>query len=525
MRLGPFRALWDALQPRFARKRLYRALAISLALHALLLLLTFGSGGLGLPGLVAPVAERPLPPAKLYARLAELAPEPASAPVGPGITLRASPLPPQPAAVPRRVSRARAPAAKERAPTPKVQPKPKPPVLAQRKPQPDTFKVPPPPPPVAEPQRAPQVAAAKQPEEPPAAPDTTEIDRRKAEEAARVAAEEAARRQAAELEARKLAEAKAREEAAERERQSVAQQQAIDETRKEEEARRVAEAQKLAREEEARRLAEAKQAELKKQAAAKRAAELARQEELKKEEARRLALEVEALRRAEELARQAAQAKKELEAKRLAEEAAKRAQQEAAAARAEAEAKAAAAQRERERLAAQKPGAPGAAGPSAGPASAAGPPSGRELAAKALEQLRTPGGRDDLTRAPGPPPPVENLRRRALIGVERDVSLRMYVDSWRWKIERNGALNYRRSASGRVYEPPIVTVSIRSDGSLEHVSIHRSSGVGEIDEAVRRIVHLHAPYSAFPPAIARQYDVLDIRRVWFFEDQLRIRDE
>lgn len=56
--------------------------------------------------------------------------------------------------------------------------------------------------------------------------------------------------------------------------------------------------------------------------------------------------------------------------------------------------------------------------------------------------------------------------------------------------------------------------------------IHRSSGVRELDEAVRRIARLlQAPYSALPPDIARQYDVLEIRRVWSFETTLRIMDE
>jgi outer membrane biosynthesis protein TonB len=70
----------------------------------------------------------------------------------------------------------------------------------------------------------------------------------------------------------------------------------------------------------------------------------------------------------------------------------------------------------------------------------------------------------------------------------------------------------------------LVTVAIRSDGSLEDVHIHRSSG-RELDGAVRRIAMLHAPYSAFPPELARQFDVIEIRRVWLFEDTLRLREE
>ena len=101
----------------------------------------------------------------------------------------------------------------------------------------------------------------------------------------------------------------------------------------------------------------------------------------------------------------------------------------------------------------------------------------------------------------------------------------MYVESWRWKIERNGNLNYPSSARTRAAENPVVTVAIRRDGSVESVVIDRSSGLRDLDERVRRIVQLYAPYSAFPPDLARAYDVIEIRLVWIFADRLRIMEE
>jgi len=270
--------------------------------------------------------------------------------------------------------------------------------------------------------------------------------------------------------------------------------------------------------------------------ARREAEELARQRALAlkkaEEEARRFALESEARKREEELVRQQAIAReKELAAKRQAEEAAarakevaerERAEREAAAARAkeiaerERAEKEAAVRRERERLAVRA--APPAPAPSR-------PLSGRELAAKAIEQMRTPTPPRLEPPRPQPPGPTADNRRRSIFGVERDVSLKMYVDSWRWKIERNGTYNYDPTAAFNSRENPIVTVSIRSDGSLEDVLIHRSSGVREIDDAVVRIAQLHAPYSKFPPELARQYDVIEIRRVWLFDARLRILDE
>jgi len=49
-----------------------------------------------------------------------------------------------------------------------------------------------------------------------------------------------------------------------------------------------------------------------------------------------------------------------------------------------------------------------------------------------------------------------------------------------------------------------------------------SSGVPDIDESIRRIVQSHVPYQAFPPALAREYDVIEIRRTWYFDVAVRL---
>jgi outer membrane biosynthesis protein TonB len=67
-----------------------------------------------------------------------------------------------------------------------------------------------------------------------------------------------------------------------------------------------------------------------------------------------------------------------------------------------------------------------------------------------------------------------------------------------------------------------VTVAVRSDGSVESVSFVLSSGVPAIDEAIRRIVHSQVPYQAFPPALAREFDVIEIRRTWYFDTAIRL---
>ena len=62
----------------------------------------------------------------------------------------------------------------------------------------------------------------------------------------------------------------------------------------------------------------------------------------------------------------------------------------------------------------------------------------------------------------------------------------------------------------------MATASIRADGSLEKVQIDRSSGNRVLDEATVRIVTLAAPFSALPPDIAREVDILHITRTWTY---------
>jgi TonB family protein len=68
-------------------------------------------------------------------------------------------------------------------------------------------------------------------------------------------------------------------------------------------------------------------------------------------------------------------------------------------------------------------------------------------------------------------------------------------------------------------------VALRSDGSVDDVTIVRSSGRADLDEAVRRIVRLNARYAAFPPNVAARFDVIEIRRIWLFGENLKLLEE
>lgn len=207
-----------------------------------------------------------------------------------------------------------------------------------------------------------------------------------------------------------------------------------------------------------------------------------------REEALAKKLEAEALARAEQIAAQAAQAARAAEAKKLADERGANTLQ---------------------NIAGKAEGNAGQQGDK-----------GASLASRALDQARS--------GLPGPPlgrsPPTDRQRRGSILGRDpKDIQLAFYGEGWRQKVERIGSLNYPKISKNRHYEPLVVTVSINSDGTLAGVRIDKSSGHKEIDDAVRRIVEMSAPFAAFPPDLKRSYDVVDITRTWnFLEERPRI---
>jgi protein TonB len=108
--------------------------------------------------------------------------------------------------------------------------------------------------------------------------------------------------------------------------------------------------------------------------------------------------------------------------------------------------------------------------------------------------------------------------RRRFIGARtQEFRFARYVEDWRAKVERVGETNYPQAARDqRIYGSLVVTVSIKSDGSIERVDINRSSGQRILDAAALHIVRLASPFAPFPPDIARDTDILSITRTWIF---------
>jgi protein TonB len=112
----------------------------------------------------------------------------------------------------------------------------------------------------------------------------------------------------------------------------------------------------------------------------------------------------------------------------------------------------------------------------------------------------------------------QKLPRRKFIGARTEgVVYAEYVDKWRQRIEQVGTRNYPQEARQQnLYGSLVMTVHIRSDGSVEKVEIDRPSGHRVLDAAARRVVDLAGPFPPFPPAVRQEWDILSISRTWIF---------
>lgn len=114
--------------------------------------------------------------------------------------------------------------------------------------------------------------------------------------------------------------------------------------------------------------------------------------------------------------------------------------------------------------------------------------------------------------------------RRKFVGARtKEYRYALYVEAWRQKVEKIGNLNYPETAKDlKLYGQLQMTVSLRSDGSIEAIELNRSSGHKVLDEAAKHIVELGAPYAKFSEDMHKEIDVLSITRTWTFtkEDSL-----
>jgi protein TonB len=120
----------------------------------------------------------------------------------------------------------------------------------------------------------------------------------------------------------------------------------------------------------------------------------------------------------------------------------------------------------------------------------------------------------------------ERPRRKFIGSRTQEYRFARYVEDWRQKIERVGDLNYPEGArEQRLHGRLVVTVAIRADGTVEQIDINTPSGYKVLDDAAKHIVQLAAPFSPFPPDIAKDVDILHITRTWTFTTGDRFMSE
>jgi protein TonB len=108
--------------------------------------------------------------------------------------------------------------------------------------------------------------------------------------------------------------------------------------------------------------------------------------------------------------------------------------------------------------------------------------------------------------------------RRTFVGARaQEYRFAHYIDTWRLKIERIGALNYPAEARERkIYASLRLTVAIKANGEIEDIEVNKSSGYKFLDQAALRIVRLASPFEPFPASIKRDTDILHITRTYTF---------
>ena len=112
---------------------------------------------------------------------------------------------------------------------------------------------------------------------------------------------------------------------------------------------------------------------------------------------------------------------------------------------------------------------------------------------------------------------AERPRRKWISASTREHRFAAYMDAWRRKVEQVGNLNYPEEAERRgLAGDLLLAVAIRPDGTVEEITLRRSSGERVLDEAAIRIVEIAAPFSEFPEDIAEDVDILHIERTWIF---------
>ncbi len=134
----------------------------------------------------------------------------------------------------------------------------------------------------------------------------------------------------------------------------------------------------------------------------------------------------------------------------------------------------------------------------------------------ALKPIEPPATTPPSTATTGKGTTASGNRRVTLTPGMKDYRYSQYLEDWRRKVERIGAMNYPEEARGKFFGSLVLSVALRPDGSVDRITVIRSSGNPVLDDAAKRIVTFASPFAPFPPDIRQETDYLDITRTWSF---------
>lgn len=92
-----------------------------------------------------------------------------------------------------------------------------------------------------------------------------------------------------------------------------------------------------------------------------------------------------------------------------------------------------------------------------------------------------------------------------------------YISKWRKKIEYYGNKYYPSKISSRNLSGEVLlSVALKSDGSINNITISKSSGINILDEAAIQTVYMAEPFDKFTTEMKKDTDILEITRTWRF---------
>ena len=113
------------------------------------------------------------------------------------------------------------------------------------------------------------------------------------------------------------------------------------------------------------------------------------------------------------------------------------------------------------------------------------------------------------------------LRKRTISAASHEPRDSTYLSRWQAYVENYGNSHYPTVASKNNLRGDLrLLVALNKDGSIHEVSIRRSSGKTELDEAAIKLVYQAAPFEPLPTEITNDTDILEIIRTWQFRGEL-----